>query len=106
VAAGGVVTNPHVRNGLLKDYLEAKGGVRSPSGTTRNAILCEIISLLIVIDCNLKRNPLLYLWESALEGNIFGDPWNDSQTWDDSLLWIETQVGAYSIAYSPAYEIV
>jgi hypothetical protein len=105
IAAGGSVTQEGVRNYLLDDYLEAKGGARTPIGTPRNTILCEIINLLIVIECDLPRNPLLTLWQAAIEGNILGDPWNDIQTWDDTLTWIETQIGAFSIGFSQGFEI-
>jgi len=89
VAAGGTVSQGTVRNSLLNDYLEAKGGTRLSDAIPRNTILCEILALLIIIDCDLPRNPLLALWQAAVEGNVFGDPWNDLQDWDDGLIWIE-----------------
>ena len=88
---GGTITNPNVRNDLLNDYLVAKGGTRLADGVVRNKILEAILTEVGgSFTADEQRNPLLILWEGAIQptGNL-ADPWDDSEIWNDNLTWSE-----------------
>jgi len=45
-------------------------------------------------------------WEGGDVGPSITDPWTDPEQWVDDLIWNETQVGGFSIGFSPGFEIV